>query len=298
MVTARQDRMTVNDDHAHPQIGQLDLTRQESTNTDTTVNNDPDNLDQEASKADKGKKKASAQETMQHDDEVSRYRTEGRRRDMNDLPIPPEVLDIAHQLHDRDRVRDLKDHLRTAHESLARALERAQNLKHDLERANRGTKRPRSGHQDEGMTDPASKRLKQPTEGRSRDRRNEMSRTDDDSTVDGYLSESSKRTLGDAERRSSQARIPKLRKKESTRTKQLTLLPRRIEYLTPRGGTSYSRDSRVHPSLGIEESSPEDWFAFLTGTMGVPPVHPDEPRRPPSSHGSSDESDSDEEDEP
>ncbi len=295
---ARPDRMAVDDDSARPTAGQLDLTNRETTSTDTVPNHDPDNLDQETSNTDKGKKRASAQETIQHDEEIRRYRSEGRRCEVDESPIPREVLNIAQQLHDRDRIRDLEDHLRTAHESLAHALECARILECDLEHATRGTKRPRPGHRDEELDDPASKRLKQPAEAPPPNRRNKPSRIDDDSAIDGYLSESSRRTIGDAERRSSQARIRKTRKKEGSHSRQLTILPRRIEYLTQRGGTSYSRDSRVHPSLGIEESSPDDWFAFLTGTMGTPPIHPDTPRNTVPSNNLADDSDSDEDDEP
>ncbi|KAK0494363.1 hypothetical protein EDD18DRAFT_1107383 [Armillaria luteobubalina] len=58
--------------------------------------------------------------------------------------------------------------------------------------------------------------------------------------------------------------------------KQLTILPHRIEYLPPRDGAAYLCDSRVHNKTITKGLTVDDWMAFLTGTMGVKPIHPDD----------------------
>lgn len=63
-----------------------------------------------------------------------------------------------------------------------------------------------------------------------------------------------------------------------------------MEYLAPRDGAAYLQDSRVHNDTITEGSSEEDWIAFLMGTMGSRPIHPDEPH---SSTHAEDDSDSD-----
>lgn len=71
-----------------------------------------------------------------------------------------------------------------------------------------------------------------------------------------------------------------------------------MEYLVPRGGPAYSRDSRVHPEVISEGSSIEDWYDFLTGTMGKRPTHPDNVVPSTIMDRNSEEDDSDVEDEP
>lgn len=116
---------------------------------------------------------------------------------------------------------------------------------------------------------------------------------DDDLALDGYLSDSSKRVLADAERRASQSNSTKPLKKELGKVKQLTMLPRCIEYLAPRDGAAYLRDSRVHDPIITEGSTQAEWLAFLSGTMGRKPVHPNEPIPDTSSDGNSDDGSSD-----
>lgn len=115
------------------------------------------------------------------------------------------MLDIARRIHERDRLGDLKDHLRQAHESLARALERSQRLEQDLEQTGRGTKRPRGGQSSESNGKHSNKRARPPVAGPStkreqHDRNTRITRIDTGATVDEYLSDSSKQMIGEAER--------------------------------------------------------------------------------------------------
>lgn len=70
-----------------------------------------------------------------------------------------------------------------------------------------------------------------------------------------------------------------------------------MEYLAPRDGAAYLRDSRVHNGTITKGSSVEDWVTFLTGTMGMRPIHLDEPRSSTPTEGSSDSDYSSEDDE-
>ncbi|KAK0479001.1 hypothetical protein EDD18DRAFT_1113975 [Armillaria luteobubalina] len=78
-------------------------------------------------------------------------------------------------------------------------------------------------------------------------------RTDDE--LAGYLSDMSS------------VKNTKPQKKDTGKTKQLTILPQRIEYLAPRDGTVYLHDSRVHNTTITEGSSVNDWLAFLADRL-------------------------------
>ncbi len=86
------------------------------------------------------------------------------------------------------------------------------------------------------------------------------------------------------------------RKKEASKSKQITILPRHLEYEDSHDGPIFSRDSRVHNSTISEGSSVEDWIAFLMGNMGQRPVHPDNTPSPELSSRSSSQSDDSEDD--
>ncbi|KAK0485573.1 hypothetical protein EDD18DRAFT_1111373 [Armillaria luteobubalina] len=78
-------------------------------------------------------------------------------------------------------------------------------------------------------------------------------RTDDE--LAGYLSDTSS------------VKNMKPWKKDTGKTKQLTILPWRIKYLAPRDGTAYLCDSRVHNTTITEGSSVNDWLAFLADCL-------------------------------
>ncbi|PBK86162.1 hypothetical protein ARMGADRAFT_1035877 [Armillaria gallica] len=138
-------------------------------------------------------------------------------------------------------------------------------------------------------SDHLSKQPKPPPTGPAVERRvhHSSNTTQVDNKLMGYLSDPSKCILANSEQWSSQPKTTKLRKKE----------PTKMEYLAPRDGAAYLRDSRVHNGTITEGSSMEDWITFLTGTMGMRPIHPDEPRLSAPTEGSSDSNYSDEDNE-
>ncbi|KAK0429655.1 hypothetical protein EV421DRAFT_1914262 [Armillaria borealis] len=248
MGTVRDNRMAIDDEHAHlnDQSGQSNATAEDIPSTNETIAHSTPQL----SADNKGKQKASEDELREQEDEEKRYQSSIKQRNVEGETIPLEVLVIARRIHEQDCVEELENQLKKAHESLADALSCTRVLERELEQATRGTKRPHSNPQDDSPAEQPSKH--------------------DESALEGYLSDSSKRVIADAERRSSQSQSKKPRRKETGKTKQLTILPRHIEYLA-------------------QET------AHCTCTMGRKPIHPDEPKLATSSHGSSDDESSDEE---
>ncbi|KAK0232794.1 hypothetical protein IW262DRAFT_1451369 [Armillaria fumosa] len=88
----------------------------------------------------KGKKKASEEEVLHMVMENDEYRAKVKQHNIEEEPIPPEVLEIAHRIHGQDRIGDLEQQLQQAHGSLASALQCNQQLKQELEQSNRGVK--------------------------------------------------------------------------------------------------------------------------------------------------------------
>ncbi len=117
----------------------------------------PERVKDKSERKKKGKKKASVEEIQQQLEEERSHRADGIQQEVQQDSIPSEVLDIARRIHERNRLGDLEDHLRQAHESLARALERSQRLERDLEQTERGTKRPRGGQSSESNGEHSNK---------------------------------------------------------------------------------------------------------------------------------------------
>ncbi|PBK81853.1 hypothetical protein ARMGADRAFT_1090919 [Armillaria gallica] len=269
ITAAQDDRMAVDDDHAPL--------------------HHPDNLDASPSKKDKGKTKATAEEVQQQEEEHNKDRSKAVRQEVQEESIPPKVLAIARRIHEQDRVRDLEDCLKQVHDSLAHALDHNRRLERELDNNHRGTKRTHSTRRDTSIHEQSSKRARCPPAGPSSDRQRVPHTNNTRNT--------------DAEKRSSQQQPTKPRKKDAPKIKQLTVLPRCLEYLVPREGIAYLCDSRVHNSTISEGSSVDDWLSFLTGNMGAKPRYPDEPKpaKSPSISEADDlegESDSDSDDEP
>ncbi|KAK0207824.1 hypothetical protein IW262DRAFT_1302485 [Armillaria fumosa] len=116
----------------------------EQMNTDDTLNT-------------KGKRKASEEELQQQTKDDEEYRIRTVQHDIENEPILPEVLEITRRIHRQDRVGELEQRLAQAHESLATALQRNQQLEHDLAHADQGTKQPLSHAQGDLPTDPSNK---------------------------------------------------------------------------------------------------------------------------------------------
>lgn len=138
-------------------------------------------------KKDKGKKKATAEEVQQHDEARERDQTERARQEIVAESIPPEVLAIARRIHEQDRVGDLEDHLRQAHESLARALDRNRQLEQELEKASRGTKQPHTSQSEDSAEGYSSKHSRPPVAGPSRPQEHAHTSQSEDS-AEGHLS--------------------------------------------------------------------------------------------------------------
>ncbi|KAK0211844.1 hypothetical protein IW262DRAFT_1301313 [Armillaria fumosa] len=153
-------------------------------------------------------------------------------------------------------------------------------LEQELARANKGTKRPLSLPREGPSSEMLSKQRKQPPMGPSTERQ----------------------VLAAAEGRSMASKPTKNCKKDVGKTRQLTVLPQRIEYLALRDGAAYLRDSRVHNGTIHEGSSVDEWISFLTGSMGIKPTHPDEPQPASTDTGESgsecSDEDEDDDDEP
>ncbi|KAK0214971.1 hypothetical protein IW262DRAFT_1300215 [Armillaria fumosa] len=90
----------------------------------------------------KGKKKASDDKLLQIAKEEEDYQVKAKQHDVEDEPIPPEVLAIARRIHGQDWVGELEQRLKHAHESLATALQRTQQLKQELAQANKDKSSP------------------------------------------------------------------------------------------------------------------------------------------------------------
>ncbi|KAK0495616.1 hypothetical protein EDD18DRAFT_1106228 [Armillaria luteobubalina] len=83
--------------------------------------------------------------------------------------------------------------------------------------------------------------------------------------VEMYLSDTPKQILVETEGWASNLKTAKHCKKESIKSKQITILLHHIEYLVLRDGAAYLWD----------RSSVADWIEFLARTMGNKPIHPD-----------------------
>ncbi|KAK0223801.1 hypothetical protein IW262DRAFT_1458862 [Armillaria fumosa] len=289
--TARQPDHMQNGQSSSP-LDELPLANRVIAHNDTQTNTrDPSDK--------KGKKKASEKELVQQAEEDEEYCMKARQHDIEDEPIPSEVLEIADRIHGQDRVGELEERLKHAHKLLATALQHNRQLKHELEQATRGTKRPLSQPRGEPMAEQSSKRMRQPPTGPSSEWTAQQSPWDShvDDELAGYLSDAPKWIIIETEGQPIKSKATKHRKKEGLKSKQIMILPCRIEYLAPRDGAAYLQDSRVHNHTITKGSLAEEWLEFLAGTMGIKPIHPDEPQPLVSNVNDSDSKSNDDNDE-
>ncbi|KAK0228077.1 hypothetical protein IW262DRAFT_1455275 [Armillaria fumosa] len=131
------------------------------------------------------------------------------------------------EIHGQDRIGELEDQLKEAHESLAAALQHNEQLKQALEQSNRGTKWPLSVPHGDSPAESSSKRSKQPPTGPSAERQsrppNNVTRIDDE--LSGYLSDAPRHVITAAEGWSAAPKHTKNCKKDIGKVKQLTILP-------------------------------------------------------------------------